>query len=90
MHENTEVDALGEHQLKWTQSGSSKLKLTQSGTAAEANAVGKQQLERMQSGRSSVWPVWLVLARDTIAPEKQRRENWLEYWTGILEWPKLL
>ena len=54
MHENTEVDALGEHQLKWTQSGSSKLKLTQSGTAAEANAVGKQQLERMQSGRSSV------------------------------------
>ena len=45
-----------------------QLKRTQyRGTAAEADAVGKQQLERTQSRRSSVWPSRLVLARDTTA-----------------------
>ena len=64
-----EVDAIGEQQLKWMQSGSrngcnwgaaaeadaivEQLKRTQLRAAAEADASSKQQLKRMQPGSSS-------------------------------------
>ena len=54
-----EADAIGEQQLKRTQSGSSRRSrhnrgaVGNRGAAAEADAIGEQQLKRIQSGSSS-------------------------------------
>ena len=48
------IDALKEQQLKQMQSGSSKLKQHNQGTAAEADVVREQQLKWTQPGHASV------------------------------------
>ena len=47
-----EADAIGEQQLKWTQSGSSSQSRHNQGVAAEADPIGEQQLCTLSAQRA--------------------------------------